>query len=426
VNRTRSQTTSTTRRLIAAAVAVGVLVLAGGVVLLVIDLRRPGNVFNPKVAFHGTPPVEPSLAAANPPWPLYGYSKDHARTAPVPPTLRPPFRLIWTVDGGSLLEFPPVLDHGILFQIDDGGLLRAIAAPTGRILWRRQLGSLAASTPAASGSSVYVTLLDDGRPGAGRIVALRQATGQIRWSRDLPSRTESSPMLDRGELYFGSQNGTVYAVDAHDGTVNWTYHAAGAVKASPTLSAGVLYFGDYSGHVQAIREADGRRLWVTGSGGLLGGRGTFYSTAAVVFGRVFLGSTDGRIYAFDAATGKLAWARQTGSYVYSSPAVTEVPGLGPTVFIGSYDGTMYALSAYSGAVHWEFHAGGRISGSPTVIGNVLYFADLGLHKTFGLDLKTGAVLYSRHSGSFDPAISDGRRLFLSGITGLYGLVPTGR
>jgi len=410
-------------------IAVGVALLAigaAGAIVFVNHLRRPGDVFHPQVAFQPKPPVEPSLAAAeNPPWPLYGYSKDHARTAPAPPKMRPPFRRIWVLYGGNLLEFPPVLDHGILYQVDDGGLLRAIVASTGRIFWKHQLGNLAASSPAAAGNSVYVTLLEHGAAATGRIVALRQRTGQIRWSRNLPSRTESSPLLDRGELYFGSQNGAVYAVNAHTGAVNWTYHAPGAVKASLTLSKGLLYFGDYSGHVQAIREADGRRVWITGGGGLLGGGGTFYSTAAVVFGRVFLGSTDGRAYAFDAATGKLAWAHQTGSYVYSSPAVTAVPGLGPTVYIGSYDGTMYALSAYSGAVRWAFHAGGRISGSPTILGRILYFADLGRHQTFALNLRTGGVIYTRHSGSFDPIVSDGRLIFLSGITGLYGLIPTG-
>jgi outer membrane protein assembly factor BamB len=424
VNQPTPQKTYRTRRLIAVGLVVALGLAVGGR-LLIDHVRRPGNIFHPKVAFQPKPTVEPSLAVADPPWPVYGYSKDHTRTAPVPPKMHPPFRRIWTVYGGNLLEFPPVLDRGVLFQIDDGGLLRAIDAATGRILWKRQVGTLAASSPAAGGNSVYVTLLAHGNSAGGRLVALRQTTGQIRWSRNLPSRTESSPMLDRGELYFGSQNGTVYAVNAHNGQVNWTYHAPGAVKASLSLSAGVLYFGDYSGHVQAIREADGHRLWITGGGSPLGGAGTFYSTAAVAFGRVFLGSTDGRVYAFAAATGKLAWAHQTGSYVYSSPAVTDPPGLGPTVFIGSYDGTMYALSAFSGAVRWRYKAGGRISGSPTILGPVLYFADLGLHKTYALALKTGTVIYTRHSGSFDPVVSDGTLIFLSGITGLYGLIPTG-
>ena len=42
--------------------------------------------------------------------------------------------------------------------------------------------------------------------------------------------------------------------------------------------------------------------------------------------------------------GDLAWAQQTGAYVYSSPAAADV-GRGPTVFAGSYNGILYAWNA---------------------------------------------------------------------------------
>ena len=247
----------------------------------------------------------------------------------------------------------------------------------------------------------------------------------MRWSRALPSPSESSPLVDHGMVFFGSQNGTVYALNIHNGAPIWTYHAAGSVKASPTLSGGVLYFGDYSGHVQAISERTGRPLWVSSSEGALLGSGTFYSTAAVIYGRVFLGNTDGRIYAYDASTGKLDWAVQTGAYVYSSPAVTNAPGLGPTIYLGSYSGTFYALNARSGQISWQFNTHGRISGSATIIGRIVYFSDLGEHRTYGLGISTGRVLFTLPTGAFDPAISDGKNLYLTGYTGLYAFAPTG-
>jgi outer membrane protein assembly factor BamB len=243
----------------------------------------------------------------------------------------------------------------------------------------------------------------------GEAFALAYATGRILWRRALPSSSESSPLLDHGKLFFGSQSGTVYALSAHNGNVLWTYHASGAVKASPTLSGGVLYFGDYSGHLQAISARTGRRLWRSGSGGALLGSGTFYSTAAVMYGRVFLGNID--------------WAVQTGAYVYASPALANAPGLGPTVYVGSYDGAFYALNARSGRIEWRFHPGGRISGSATVVGRVVYFADLAHHHTYGLGISTGRVAFQMDTGSFDPVISDGQNIYLTGYTGLYGLAP---
>ena len=170
----------------------------------------------------------------------------------------------------------------------------------------------------------------------------------------------------------------------------------------------MLYFGDYSGHVQAISERTGRRLWVSSSEGALLGSGTFYSTAAVVYGRVFLGNTDGRIYAYDASTGRLDWAVQTGAYVYASPAVTNAPGLGPTIYLGSYNGTFYALNARSR----PRSAGsstptGASPARPRSSGALVYFADLGTHRTYGLGISTGRLLFQIDTGAFDPVISDG-------------------
>jgi len=311
-----------------------------------------------------------------------------------------------------------------LFQLADDGVLNAIDKRTGRVVWSRPLGHLAASSPAVTANTVYVTILYSGHPKSpGRVIALNNANGAVRWWRALPSGSESSPLVDQGRVFFGSQNGTVFALDDRTGAVIWTYRAASAVKASPTLAGGVLYFGDYSGRLQAISEQTGRRLWVNRSEGALLGSGNFYSTAAVVYGRVFLGNTDGRIYAYDASSGHLDWAVQTGAYVYASPAVTNAPGLGPTLYIGSYNGTFYALNARSGHISWRFNAHGRISGSATIIGRDVYFADLAKHRTYGLGISTGRVLFEKDTGAFDPMISDGKDVYLTGDTGIYGLAP---
>jgi outer membrane protein assembly factor BamB len=410
--------------------------IAAGLVLLLAALalaaylyerHRTGNVYNPHARFVEQPsPTVARAGAKRVDWPLYGYTKNHTRYFPASPHLFPPYKVVWIHGGSALLEFPPTLAGQRIFQLGDDGVLRAIDGRDGHTLWQRRLGFQSASTPAVVGGVVYATVLERS-PGveAGAIAAVEAATGRALWSRDLPSPSESSPMVDGGRVFFGSQDGTVYALDAHNGSVAWTYHAEGAVKASPTLANGALYFGDYSGHVQAVSERTGRQLWDTASEGALLGSGTFYSTAAVMYGRVFLGNTDGRVYAFDARSGHLDWAVQTGAYVYSSPAVTNAPGLGPTIYIGSYSGTFYALNARSGQIDWQYETGGRISGSPTIIGRVVYFAALGTHHTYGLGISTGRVVFEKATGSFDPVISDGQDIYLTGTTGLYCLAPTG-
>ena len=401
------------------------LLLAVALGALLYERHRTGNIYHPHARF--VPQPTPALPVHGPDrfsWPIYGYTKNHTRFFPAPVRVHPPFRRLWVHNEHALLEFPPVIYGNHIFQLADDGVLIAINRHTGRTFWAHSLGVLSASTPAVSATTVYATVLSTGKPGIpGRVFAIDYKTGRTRWWRDLPSPSESSPLIDHGRVFFGSQDGTVYALDASNGHVAWTYHATGAVKASPSLSDGVLYFGDYSGHVQAVSEQTGQRVWLSSSEGALLGSGTFYSTAAVVYGRVFLGNTDGRVYAYDASAGRLDWAVQTGAYVYASPAVTNAPGLGPTIYLGSYDGTFYALNARSGSIAWQYNAHGRISGSATIVGRTVYFADLGEHRTYGLGISTGRLLFQMNTGAFDPVISDGTDVYLTGYTGLYGLAP---
>jgi outer membrane protein assembly factor BamB len=413
------------RRVRAALIALTLLVAAAALGGYLYERHRTGNIYHPHARFIAQPtPTLPTKGAERFAWPIYGYTKNHTRFFPAPARVRAPFRGVWVTNEHALLEFPPVIHGARIYQLADDAVLSAMDKHNGRVLWRKALGKLSASTPAVTANTVYATVLSSGHAHSpGRIVALNSTSGAVRWMRPLPSPSESSPMIDEGRVFFGSQSGLVYALNAHNGRVIWTYRAAGAVKASPTLSGGVLYFGDYSGHVQAISERSGRRLWRSGSEGALLGSGTFYSTPAVLYGRVFLGNTDGRVYAYDASSGRLDWAVQTGAYVYSSPAVTNAPGLGPTVYIGSYSGDFYAFNARSGRISWHFNARGRISGSPTIVGKTVYFAVLGRHHTYGLGISTGRVLFEKNTGSFDPVISDGSNIYLTGTTGLYSLAP---
>jgi outer membrane protein assembly factor BamB len=239
----------------------------------------------------------------------------------------------------------------------------------------------------------------------------------------LPAASESSPVIDRDRVVFGSQDGTVYALSAGTGHTIWSYSAAGAVKASPTLSGGRVFFGDYSGHVTALDADTGRPLWVELAPGTDVGSSTFYSTAAASNGRIFLGNTNGAVYAYRAATGALDWMARTGAYVYASPAITDIPGVGPTVLIGSYDQHFYALNATTGRTRWSYDVGGRVSGSATVVGGIVYLADLANRRTLGLAVATGASVFHFADGGFDPAITDGHILYLTGYNTLYAVAP---
>ncbi|HEX6945349.1 MAG TPA: PQQ-binding-like beta-propeller repeat protein [Casimicrobiaceae bacterium] len=389
-------------------------------------ISREGDVSNPGVAFTDQPDpkpapepkrrgnLEPSFE-----WAHYGYDKSRTRQFRLkdPASLHPPYRYAWAERGKVLLEFPPVLGRRLVYLLKNNGALYAMHRKTGRVRWKRKLGHLAAASPAYAHNTVYVTLLQGAKGSGGRVVALNAKNGHIRWTRELPSRSESSPLYDRGRLFFGSENGTVYCLDASNGAPVWTHQAPGAVKAALAMdSARNLYYGTYGGTVESLRARDGSRRWSATASG------NFYSTPAVAWGRVFIGSTDGGVYSFGTHNGDLAWRHMTGSYVYGSPALTRLPNGGYTVFIGSYDNKLYALDGHTGNVRWSRKAEGRISGGTVVIGDLVWYSTLN-KTTTAVKAKDGDFVWRVKKGAFNPVVSDGHRIFLVGYSSLFALRP---
>ncbi|TML08076.1 MAG: PQQ-like beta-propeller repeat protein, partial [Actinobacteria bacterium] len=274
--------------------------------------------------------------------------------------------------------------------------------------------------------AVYCVILERGRGvRAGRVVAVNQGSGRTLWSHKLGSRAESSPLVVGNTLYFGTENGTVYALRTRDGSVKWRYRASGAVKGGIAMDyRGRVFFGDYSGHLTSLRASDGHQLWrVSTSGAHYGlSSGQFYATPAVAYGRVYIGNTDGFMYSFASSSGKLAWRTKTGGYVYGSAAVAQVPGGRPTVYFGSYDRRFYALDARSGATRWVRDAHGRVSGGAVVIGDTVWFSTLE-QQTRALGARTGMLIWKINRGQFNPVVSDGQRLYLVGHSSLTALEP---
>jgi outer membrane protein assembly factor BamB len=413
-------------------VAVAGLLLAIGVAVVVLVLtssashRRRQAVEAAHTVVTPTPPPPPPKPPPRPTddaWPLYGYNLARTRFVPQGRKLDPPFRIGWRYRDHSLLEFPPVIFHNTLYFQDADGRAKAVNSMTGRMLWLRKVGTLAAASPALDmrHKLAFFTELSASpgarSPGNGRIVAVKMKTGKVAWSHSLPPGSESSPLVHGLSVFLGDQGGTVYSFRTYDGHLNWTFHAGGSVKGGVAFAHNTIYFGDYGGHFYAVNAADGREIWSASAGA------SVYSTPAVAFGRVYFGNTGGGVRALWASSGATAWSTSTGSYVYSSPAIADVPGLGPTVYIGSYDGTFYAYNAYSGGVRWSHPAGGRIDGSATVLGHVVYYSDLGSNSTTGLQLRTGRPVFSHRDGEFSPVITDGKVVFLIGYSTIYQMIP---
>lgn len=245
----------------------------------------------------------------------------------------------------------------------------------------------------------------------------------------------SSPAVSEGRVYFGSNDGYLYALDATSGAVIWKYRTRGAVSASPAVADGIVYVGSRDGFLHAVRASSGEIVWKFATAGerrftAPGIHGieprtetmpdpydVFLSSPAIALGRVYFGSGDHHVYALDAKTGQLAWKHKTGNVVHASPAVSD--GM---VFIGSWDRFFYALDAASGEVKWRLETGedaelhnqtGIASSAAIADGKVFFGCRDGF--LYAASTATGKLLWKHdnHKGWViaSPAAADGRVYF---------------
>ncbi len=338
-------------------------------------------------------------------WPLYGATPSRAQ-AQTHIRLRPPFRQVWSVGMGTLIEFPAVVDDGVAYIGNARATIRAISMRFGKVLWRRDTpGGKMASSPAVFGDEIVFHTMN------GWVVVLDRATGHVRWRWYVGSPVESSPVVRDGVDYFGAWNGRLYALDLRTHRLRWTRELGAKITSSAAIAGGRLFIGDYGGRVWSLSPTTGATRWVAGVNGRI------YGTPAVAAGRVFVpSSTGGTLTAFS-TTGRYLWRLATGAYVYSSPAAW-----GGRVFFGSYNGVFYGVAASSGHILWEVGTGGPISGAAVVVDGVAYAGSFA-HRIVGVDARSGRVLLRFGHGHYVPVSGNGMRLLFHGYSRLYAVEP---
>jgi outer membrane protein assembly factor BamB len=337
-------------------------------------------------------------------WPMYGATPSRAQ-AQVHIHLRPPFKTLWYVPLGGLVEFPAVVDNGVAYVGNRNGTVYAVTMRQGHVLWRHRTNATMASSLAVYGTELVHHSM------RGRVSLLDRATGDVRWSYDIGSSIESSPIVRHNVDYFGTWDGRVIALDLRTHRVLWTRHLGAKITSSASIVGNTLYIGDYAGRIWALRAGTGATRWSASVNGRV------YGTPAVSGGRVFVpSSTGGSLTAFSTG-GRYLWRLNTGSYVYSSPAVWS-----GRVFFGSYNGVFYGVSAASGRILWRVGAGGAISGAAVVVDGVAYAGSFA-GRIVGVGAKSGRVVLNFHHGHYVPVSGDGMHLLLHGYSSLYAVEP---
>src|SRR6266496_1384810 len=100
---------------------------------------------------------------------------------------------------------------------------------------------------------------------AGGIDRERVKALKLKWAFGFPgaAATYGQPTSSAGMVFVGSEDGTVYALDAATGCSWWTFRASATVKTAISIGNGghTAFFGDTNGYVYAISASDGSLVW---------------------------------------------------------------------------------------------------------------------------------------------------------------------
>lgn len=178
---------------------------------------------------------------------------------------------------------------------------------------------------------------------------------KLQWSFAYPfaTRARSQPAFVDGVLFFGSDNGTVYAMDADSACIYWAFTRGSEVRTGITVVAGdderapTLIFGDVAGRIYALDAEHGKLLWRV--------RPEVHATATItaqpqyydgvvyasISSREFLAGANpeydcctfrGSVVALDVRSGETLWQQYV---IEDEPAAIATRDSGTTVFAPS-------------------------------------------------------------------------------------------
>jgi outer membrane protein assembly factor BamB len=217
------------------------------------------------------------------------------------------------------------------------------------------------------------------------------------WRFKAGDEVKSSPAVVKGQVYIGSSDKHVYAIDVQTGKQVWSKLLDDKVEASPTAVENMVYIGTLAGTLYALDAESGVEHWKFSTGDkLVGGANWFRDSMNLL--RILTGSYDAFLYCLDAQTGKSVWTYKSDNYINGSPAVD-----GEYCVFGGCDAVIHIISIVNGTKVGEIDTGSYIAGSAAILGNHVYAGNY-YGELLKASLTTGEIAW-RYSIDGKPFIS---------------------
>jgi outer membrane protein assembly factor BamB len=269
----------------------------------------------------------------------------------------------------------------LVFAQDVHGMLYAIRVSDGTIAWKKDL-EIGLTPPLDDG-----LIATDGIVYAGTghsLCAFKADNGELIWRNNDWVRGEgctATLSLDNNVLIGHANWKSLYGNDAKTGKMLWSHREGGLLyrSAAAAMSGDILYL--ISNRSFFVIESKTGRILVQKE---LGYNVDVTSTPLVTDKEIIFGTAEKGVVALDRQTLNEKWNFKTKpALIYSSPYVRN-PALtvetspvlaGNVVYIGASDGIIYALNKTTGALLWKYETGAPVFATVAVSGNALFAAD---------------------------------------------------
>lgn len=304
--------------------------------------------------------------------------------------------IVWKCPLKSSIRNSIAVESGLVFAQDVQGIVYAVKTSDGSIAWQKDLKI--GVTPALNDGLVA----KDGIVYAGtgyQLTAFKADTGEVIWQNKDWGRGEgcvATLALSHDDVIIGSRHwGALFGNNAKTGKMLWgdwdsdlRFRAA-----SPAVWGDVMYITS-ANSLLVVENKSGRILMRK----KLNEGVEVASTPLVTDEAIVLGTSTRGVVALDKETLEEKWRFKTGEamilsapYQGNHPATVETSPVlcGNQIYIGASDGTLYAMDAKTGRLQWRHHMGAPIFATVAVSGNGLFAVDFGGNVYgFSCELKT--------------------------------------